>query len=412
MDAKQADSCCGRSVRARSGQVISFARIAHVRLPADGFHWHMGQPAGTCFRRQAERLTGTGPAIGLRGWSRSCLLARLCRQRSSSFPGRLSLPLGGPGPAEVAEPPLRHRFGDPRGAVDAANRLVHAGANAKDIKHAGKGENSQHLRLRCDQQELAPGDSGLLTPVHQRRHATGIHERQARQIDDDLPLTGRDRRKRSSDTYRVCYIKHPAQHDDNLTIAFTGTHIYEGHSHAFLLQQQRRDPDPAAKFADFNEYYAQYSLLSPLGSSEPRLAWHAGAGERRRRYWPVTVADNGPGIRRTAPQDGIIYLVLPCSSRSRSLPKQAAGDTVHMVNDTARDQAIYHALKAADEVAAALQAHLIEEHGADPERAAPHSPSSNSLKLLRQARERLGNGLRAIHADDIAESDEISLRNH
>jgi hypothetical protein len=37
-----------------------------------------------------------------------------------------------------------------------------------------------------------------------------------------------------------------------------------------------------------------------------------------------------------------------------------------MVDDTARDRAIYHALKAADEVAAALQAHLIEEHRADP----------------------------------------------
>ena len=82
-----------------------------------------------------------------------------------------------------------------------------------------------------------------------------------------------------------------------------------------------------------------------------------------------------------------------------------------MVDDTARDRAIYHALKAADEVAAALQTHLIEEHGADPERGAPQSPSSNSLKLLRQARERLGQGLRAVQADHIAESDEISLRN-
>ena len=82
-----------------------------------------------------------------------------------------------------------------------------------------------------------------------------------------------------------------------------------------------------------------------------------------------------------------------------------------MIDDTARDRAIYHALKAADEVAAALQTHLIEEHGADPERAAPHSPATNSLKLLRQARERLGAGLRAVQADNIAESDEISLRN-
>ena len=86
-------------------------------------------------------------------------------------------------------------------------------------------------------------------------------------------------------------------------------------------------------------------------------------------------------------------------------------DTDPMVDDTARDRAIYHALKAADEVAAALETHLIEEHGADPKRAAPQSPSTNSLQLLRQARERLGAGLRAVQADHIAESDEISLRN-
>lgn len=81
-----------------------------------------------------------------------------------------------------------------------------------------------------------------------------------------------------------------------------------------------------------------------------------------------------------------------------------------MVDDTARDRAIYSALKAADEVAAALQTHLIEEHGADLERAA-EGPATNSLKLLRQARLRLGHGLRAIEADNIAEFDEISLRN-
>ncbi len=83
-----------------------------------------------------------------------------------------------------------------------------------------------------------------------------------------------------------------------------------------------------------------------------------------------------------------------------------------MVDDTARDRAIYQALKAVDEVSAALQTHLIEEHGADPERAAARSPATNSLKLLRQARERLGQGLRAIEAEEIAESDTISLRNH
>ena len=82
-----------------------------------------------------------------------------------------------------------------------------------------------------------------------------------------------------------------------------------------------------------------------------------------------------------------------------------------MVEDIARDRAIYQALKAVDEVAAALQTHLIEEHEADPERAAARNTSTNSLKLLRQARERLGQGLRAIEADSIAETDQISLRN-
>ena len=82
-----------------------------------------------------------------------------------------------------------------------------------------------------------------------------------------------------------------------------------------------------------------------------------------------------------------------------------------MVNDIAREQAIYQALKAADEVAAALQTHLIEEHRADPERTAAQSTFTNSLKLLRQARERLGEGLRAVEAAGIAESDKISLRN-
>ena len=81
-----------------------------------------------------------------------------------------------------------------------------------------------------------------------------------------------------------------------------------------------------------------------------------------------------------------------------------------MVDDNARERAIYHALKAADEVAAALQAHLVEEHGADPERSA-QGAAANSMKLLRQARERLGEGLRAVQADAIAASDGISLRN-
>ena len=93
---------------------------------------------------------------------------------------------------------------------------------------------------------------------------------------------------------------------------------------------------------------------------------------------------------------------------SRRAPRRNTGP---MVDDTARDRAIYHALKAADEVAAALQSHLIEEHGADPDRTAAQNRATNSLKLLRQARERLGQGLRAVEAENIAEFDKISLRN-
>jgi hypothetical protein len=81
-----------------------------------------------------------------------------------------------------------------------------------------------------------------------------------------------------------------------------------------------------------------------------------------------------------------------------------------MVDDAARELAIYQALKAVDEVSAALQAHLIEEHGADPEHNAANGPATHSLMLLKQARERIGEGLRAVEADNIAESDPISLR--
>jgi hypothetical protein len=67
----------------------------------------------------------------------------------------------------------------------------------------------------------------------------------------------------------------------------------------------------------------------------------------------------------------------------------AARDTRQTVDDDARELAIYHALKATDEVAAALQAHLLEEHQADLERPAAQSTFTNSLSPLRQARERL-----------------------
>jgi hypothetical protein len=86
-------------------------------------------------------------------------------------------------------------------------------------------------------------------------------------------------------------------------------------------------------------------------------------------------------------------------------------DACAMVDDAARERAIYHALKAVDEVAAALQAHLVEEHQANPERRAPQAGSTSALRLLHQARQRLGEGLRTIEADTIHRSDDISMRN-
>jgi hypothetical protein len=81
-----------------------------------------------------------------------------------------------------------------------------------------------------------------------------------------------------------------------------------------------------------------------------------------------------------------------------------------MPDDSATERAIYQALMAIDEVAAALQAHLISEHGASPEHASAGGVGTNALKLLQQARERLGEGLRAIDAERIGSEDEISLR--
>jgi hypothetical protein len=82
-----------------------------------------------------------------------------------------------------------------------------------------------------------------------------------------------------------------------------------------------------------------------------------------------------------------------------------------MADNNGSDQAVYQALMAVDEVAAALQAHLIEEHGAELEGGAGRSPATDSLALLRQARERLGEGLRSVDASGLGGSDGISLRN-
>ena len=49
-----------------------------------------------------------------------------------------------------------------------------------------------------------------------------------------------------------------------------------------------------------------------------------------------------------------------------------------MTAEEQQQQAILQALKAADEIAAALQAHLVEEHGANPIR-----PPARTLRPIR-----------------------------
>jgi hypothetical protein len=110
-------------------------------------------------------------------------------------------------------------------------------------------------------------------------------------------------------------------------------------------------------------------------------------------------------------QQTLHVLAKPPWARAHRVREAGRGNKGRMVDDAARDRAIYHALKAADEVAAALQAHLIEEHRADLDRAAAQSPAADPLTLLPQARERLGEGLRAVEAGRIAQDDQISLRN-
>jgi hypothetical protein len=81
-----------------------------------------------------------------------------------------------------------------------------------------------------------------------------------------------------------------------------------------------------------------------------------------------------------------------------------------MTDEKARELAIYQALKAIDEVAAAVQAHLIEDHGADAADVAAGRVANHSLTLLRQARSRLTQGLQAVNADQLALSDDVPLR--
>lgn len=159
-------------------------------------------------------------------------------------------------------------------------------------------------------------------------------------------------------------------------------------------------PEPGQPCSGFLVEHDGFRLVIDLDPRPPG----ARLKERPDEPWHGLALKLRPGVCRDP-------RALPAVYARGCIAKQASGNTGRMVDDAARNRAIYHALKAADEVAAALQAHLIEEHGADPDRTAAQSPATNPLKLLRQARERLGEGLRAVEAGDLAESDQISLRN-
>jgi len=74
-------------------------------------------------------------------------------------------------------------------------------------------------------------------------------------------------------------------------------------------------------------------------------------------------------------------------------PNRQVGAAKSDVRDDSLD-ALHAALRAADEIAAALQAHLTQEHGAHIEdRSHAVAPT---LALLRHARERIAAGLRVV----------------
>jgi hypothetical protein len=110
--------------------------------------------------------------------------------------------------------------------------------DGENIDQASDGKNPEHLLLRRGQQQVTPCVPGVLAPAHEGRHAAGIHELDACQINDDLRLLGRNCRKRSRDTHGIQYVEHPAQRDDNAAVAFPGIQNHAGHGNAFLRQQQ------------------------------------------------------------------------------------------------------------------------------------------------------------------------------
>src|ERR1019366_3068869 len=68
---------------------------------------------------------------------------------------------------------------------------------------------------------------------------------------DDLRLASHDHHERGHDTSSVGCVKLSAQHDDNVTIAVTGSQIHTEHKECLPASAARRGPDPAANSTSF-----------------------------------------------------------------------------------------------------------------------------------------------------------------
>ena len=158
----------------------------------------------------------------------------------------------------------------------------------------------------------------------QRCHAAGVDKLQGRQINDYLRVAGRNHRR---DTHGICFVKLPAQRDDNATAAFAGTQIHTDHGGRFPASAARQGLDPAASSPVFHHrHYAGYRPLSRQGDA-PLTAVPGGpaAAARHAIRWSlpagVTALPGTPGrmVTRGPPRG------LSARSELRRIRVSAAG---------------------------------------------------------------------------------------
>src|ERR1017187_2500273 len=94
--------------------------------------------------------------------------------------------------------------------------------------------------------QVTPGVPGVLPPVRQCRHTTGVDELQTGQVNDDLRVSCHGCDECGSDAHCVCHVELSAQYDDNAAVAFAGTQIHADHSERLPASAARRGLGPAA----------------------------------------------------------------------------------------------------------------------------------------------------------------------